>query len=176
MPLFGRFSRDDLSVYSFLLLWPSSADFPNAISIQFPYDFHMQFPKDPPNLNLRNLRRHIDFPMSVFFANSIFPQDPPNRNLRNLRRHMRFPYAMYKFDFSARSAESESAILAPAYRFTDAFSKKSCVFAFPDAVAISAREGTETPETPDLKKCLCDSGPGDRADRFTLCVSFVHIL
>ena len=62
------------------------------------------------------------------------------------------------------------------FRFTDAFSKKSCVFAFPDAIAISAREGTETPETPDLKNSLCDSGPGGDADRFTLCVSFVPIL
>ena len=42
-------------------------------------------------------------------------QIPFRRILRNLRRHLRFPYAISKFDFSARSAESESAELAPAY-------------------------------------------------------------
>ena len=57
-----------------------------AYSIRFPYDFHMRF-----------------------------PQDPPNRNLRNLRRHpipMRFPYAISICDFR-KIIESEFAKLAP---------------------------------------------------------------
>ena len=46
------------------------------------------FSQDPPNRNLRNLRRHMRFPCDFRMR---FPQDPPKRNLRNLRRHMRFP-------------------------------------------------------------------------------------
>ena len=54
-------------------------------------------------------------------------------NLRNFCRHMRFPCAISNFDFSARSAESESAKLAVGpcdFVIFAAISKKSCVFTF----------------------------------------------